>query len=321
MGLLERAANSRKVWLGLLAAFAIAFPFLAPGFYVTLLVELLVASLFAVSFNLVFGHGGMISIGHAAFYGVGAYSTAILLKNLAVPLPLALLAGMLLAALVGVVIAYFSIRLTGFYLAFLTLAFAQLVYVVIWKWYDLTGGDNGIVGVPVPSLISSPQEPWRFYYFTLVLVAVSLSILWRITNSPFGSTLRACRDNLERTEFIGVNVMACRLLAFVISALFSGLAGGLMALSLGGAFPDFAHWTKSAEVTLMALLGGMFTFSGPIVGAGLMVLLKFSITRYTEYWMIFMGPTLVLAVIFVRQGIVGFLQEKFQAMKLRYGLE
>jgi len=300
----------KQAWPGVVAALIVALPFIIPGFYIHLLNEFLILAFFAVSFNLVFGYGRMVSIGHAAFYAVGGYSCGLLMKKLGISLPLALLSSAVLAALVGLVIGYFSIRLTGFYLAFISLAFAQLVWVVIWKWYDVTGGDNGLIGIPVPSLISSPTQVWRFYYFTLIIVGLCIFILWRITRSSFGFSLRATSQNPERTEFVGINVMKIRLLAWVISAFFSGIAGCLMVLSIGGAYPNMAHFEMTLEVTLMALVGGMYTFLGPIVGSAILVFLHYLITLFTEYWMIFMGTILLIIILFLPNGVVGYVRER-----------
>lgn len=311
---LRELIGLNRLGLMFLLAFLVAVPFVCPN-YISIFIEFTIAALFAVSFNLVFGYGKMVSIGHAAFYAVGGYTCALLAKKLGVPLPLAVLGGISLASLVGLIIGYFSIRLTAFYLAFVSLAFAQVIWGIIWKWYDLTGGDDGLVGIPIPSFISSAASPSRFYYFTLVVVGISIFILKIIVDSPFGYFLRSSRDNPERTECIGGNVMKIRLLAWIISAFFSGIAGCLMVLKLHGAFPDMAYWTKSADVTLMALVGGMFTFSGPIIGAGVMVFIHYFLTFYTKHWMLIMGTILIIFVLFLPNGIMGFIQAKYQNRK------
>lgn len=315
---LLKTVKSKKVWLGFGSAIILFLPLILPS-YIHIFIEFFILALFALSFNLVFGYGGMISFGHAAFYATGGYTCALLIKNFGLPLLLALSSSMLTAALVGIVVGYFVVRLPGFYLAFLSLAFGQLIWVIIWKWYSLTGGENGIVGISLPPLIFSLKEPWRFYYFILFIVIASLFLLRIIANSCFGRLLCASRDNSERAEFIGANLMKIRLIAWGISALFSGLAGSLMTLSLRGAFPDMAHWMKSGEVTLMALVGGMYAFSGPIIGAMVFIFLHYFLTRYMEHWMIIMGVVLVLLVIFLRNGIAGYFGEQFQTLKRRYG--
>lgn len=296
--------------IGGVAVIALVLPFIIPEFFVHLLNEFFILAFFAVSFNLVFGYGRMVSIGHAAFYAIGGYSYALLVKELGISMPLALLSSALLAAIAGLVIGFFCIRLAGFYLAFISLAFAQLVWVVIWKWYDVTGGDNGLIGIPAPPLIMSAAEVWRFYYFTLFVVVICIFILWRITRSPFGFSLRATSQNPERAAFVGINIMRTRLLSWVISAFFSGVAGCLLVLSLGGAFPNMAHFEKTLEVTLMALVGGLNTFFGPMVGAAILVFLHYFLTLYTEYWMIFMGTILLIIILFLPNGIVGYARER-----------
>ena len=309
-GIEMKQTNLKRVWPGLVAAIFLSLPLFIPDFFVHLLSEFFILALFAVSFNLVFGYGKMVSIGHAAFYAIGGYSYALLVKGLAMSMPLALLTSALFAALAGLVIGFFCIRLTGFYLAFISLAFAQLVWVVIWKWYDVTGGDNGLIGVLAPSLIAPAPEAWRFYYLVLIVVSVCVFILWRITRSAFGFSLRATSQNAERAEFIGINVVRARLMAWVISAFFSGVAGCLMVLSLGGAYPNMAHFEKTLEVTLMALVGGMNTFLGPLVGAAILVFLHYFLTLYTEYWMIIMGTILLMIILFLPSGIVGYARER-----------
>lgn len=268
--------------------------------------KIIVWSLFAVSFNLVLGYGGMMSFGHAAFYGLGAYSCALLMVKGSWPMPLAFIAAPMIAALAGLFIGYFSVRIMGmFYFAVLTLSFSQLFYIVVFKWRSLTLGDDGIQGITVPSLISTLDTYLNYYYFALVVSAVCVYVLWKITQSPFGLILRSARDNPERASFIGVNLRRYRLIAFTISAFFSGVAGAMFVLLETSVSPDVLKWSVSGEVLLMGLLGGMHVFPGPIVGAAIMVLLNSFVSSFTEYWGLFIGVILVLIVLFFPQGIVG----------------
>lgn len=279
-------------------------PLFISRFHTTLASEMLIMALFAMGFNLVLGQTGMISFGHAAYFGVGAYTTGLLLKKASFPLILALPAAPIFSAVAGLGVGYLCVRLTRIYFAMLTLAFSQIFWVISFKWYSFTGGDDGLVGVPIAQAIAAPA---RFYYFTLAVSAACVLVLWMITNSPFGHILRTIRESPERARAMGVHVKRYQLIAFVLSAFFSGLAGGLYTLLNKGAFPDFMFWTKSADVILMTLLGGMYSFIGPAVGASLMVFLESQVTTYwPEYWSMVLGLLLIFLLLFFRGGIMGF---------------
>ncbi len=281
-----------------LGAVLLALPLALPQFYVLLATEMLIMGLFAVGFNLLLGYGGMVSFGQAAFYGVGAYTCGLLLKKTGLPFPAAVLAAPLVAALFALVFGFFCIRLTRIYFSMLTLAFSQIVWATAHKWYALTGGDNGLIGVPIPVALSGPRA---FYLFTAVVAAGATWGLWRAVNAPFGRTLLAIRENAERAEFVGIHVRRAQLTAFVLSGGVAGLAGALFALFTRGAFPEYAFWTKSAEVLLMTLLGGPHVFLGPALGAGLLILLNSVVTSFTEYWPVVLGAIL-LALIYLFPG-------------------
>ena len=273
----------------LLAAVLVLVPLAFPHFYLLLATEILIMGLFAVAFNLLLGYTGMVSFGHAAFYGLGAYACGLLLKKAGAPFAVAFLAAPLLAAAAALIFGLLCIRLTRIYFSMLTLAFSQIVWAVAHKWYSLTGGDNGLVPIPVPDALAGPRA---FYLFTLACSALAAGALWRLVNAPFGRTLLAIRENAERAEFVGVHVKRMQLLAFVISGGVSGLAGALFALFSRGAFPDYAFWTKSAEVLLMTLLGGPYVFLGPALGAGILIVLNSVVTSFTEYWPVVLGVIL-----------------------------
>ena len=233
-------------------------------------------------------------------------------------MPLAFLAAPVAAALAGLVIGYFSVKIKGvFYFAVLTLSFAQLLYIVAFKWRSFTYGDDGIQGIPVPDVISTIDGYVHYYFFALIVSAVCVFLLWRIVRSPFGLMLRTLRENPQRSTFVGMNVQTYRLTAFVISAFFSGIAGSLFALLETSISPQVLFWSTSGEVILMGLLGGMHVFLGPVLGAILMVMLNTFITSYTEYWGLFLGITLILIVLFFPQGVGGLLYEKLYARKRR----
>jgi branched-chain amino acid transport system permease protein len=277
-------------------------------FWVSFLAEVFIWSLFAVAFNLLMGYTGMISFGQAAYLGVGGYAAGLLLKKISgFPFALGMLAAPLAGALAALVIGYFCIRLTHTYFAMLTLAFSMIVYYTAFKWYGFTGGDNGLIGVPVPAWVQDPTFA-HYYKFVLVITLVGIYLLWRIVNSPFGKTLTAIRENPERAGFVGINVKRYQLYAFIIAGAFSGLAGALFTVNERSVYPDLAFWTRSTQVLLMSLMGGVYTFFGPIVGAFLLQLMDADITQdYPQIWQLFLGGVLVLILYGLPGGIMGFI--------------
>lgn len=302
-----------------MAAFLAMLPFLlqrfASEYYIYLACKVIIWALFAMSFNLALGYGGMMSFGHAAFYGLGAYTCALLLVKASWPMPAVFLIAPLVAALAGLVIGYFSVRIMGmFYFAVLTLSFSQLIYIMVFKWRSFTMGDDGIQGIPVPAFISTLDSYSNFYFFACLVASICIFVLWKITRSPFGLILRSARENPDRAWFIGVDLRRYRLAAFTISAFFSGIAGAMMVLLETSVSPDVLKWSVSGEVILMGLIGGMHLFVGPIVGAAIMVLLNSFMTAYTEYWAFFIGTILVLSVLFFPQGVAGIVNEGWRRM-------
>lgn len=285
--------GARRAAIGMVGAALLAVPLGLPKFYLLLSTEILIMGLFAIAFNLLLGYGGMVSFGHAAFYGVGAYTCGLLLKKASASFTVAFLAAPVVAALVALLFGLLCIRLTRIYFSMLTLAFSQIVWAVAFKWYSLTGGDNGLIGIPVPDALAGPRA---LYLFTLVIVALVGGILWRLVHAPFGRTLLAIRENAERAEFVGIHVRQVQLAAFVISGGVSGLAGALFSLFSRGAFPDYAYWTKSAEVLLMTLLGGPYVFLGPALGAAILIALNSVVTSFTEYWPVVLGAILLVLI-------------------------
>ena len=240
-------------------------------YWTLFLTEVFIWSLFAVAFNLLMGYTGMISFGQAAYLGIGGYTAGLLLKKISgFPFALGLISAPIGGALAALIIGYFCIRRTHIYFAILTLAFGHIIFLICFKWYDFTGGDNGLIGIPIPEWIKEPTFS-NYYKFVLVICLISIYLLWRIVNSPFGKTLSAIRENPERADFIGVNVKRYQLYAFMVAGFFSGLAGALIMINERSIYPDLAHWTQSTQVLLMTLLGGVYTFFGPIIGALLLL--------------------------------------------------
>lgn len=294
-------------WL-IALAMLVVLPLLLPSFLVVVMTEIAIVALFATAFNLLMGFGGMVSFGHAAYFALGAYAAALLVKQAAWPMPLALAASPFVAAAGALFFGFFIVRLTHTYFAMLSLAFAQIVFTVVFKWKSLTGGDDGILNLwPPPAL----KSPLAYCYFTLAVAGAGMFALRAIVDSPFGYALRAIRENPRRARFIGVNVRRHQLFAFVLSGFFSGLAGGLFAFFNGSVFPDFAYLNKSFEPLVVVLLGGIQSFFGPLAGAvGFKILETFIARQWPVYWPLFLGSAVVLVVVALPQGFVGLLQRR-----------
>jgi branched-chain amino acid transport system permease protein len=309
----------RVPWAFLVFLTAFGVPASGARFYVFLANDVLIWALFATSLNLLVGYTGLVSFGHAAYFGIGAYTTGILMKKLGAPFVLAFPAAGIVAGAAALVFGFFCVRLTRIYFAMLTLAFAQIVWAICFKWNEVTGGEQGMPEIPYPSFDWVDRVaavlPWLgdyrisdYYYFTtLILVGACLWVLRRIVDSPFGRMLTTIRENAERAEFIGVNVRRYELAAFVLAGVFAGLAGGIFGIFNRGVFPDFAYWTKSSEVLIMTLLGGMGTFYGPAIGALVLLWLNQQIVSYTQYWPLVLGLILVLLLFVFPGGIAGAL--------------
>lgn len=299
----------------LVAAFLAAFslPWTGSHYDVFLATQIAIDALFAVSLNLLLGATGLVSFGHVAYFGIGAYVCGILMKIYEVPFSLALPAAALGSAVAAVVFGFFCVRLTKIYFAMLTLAFSQIVWAICFKWNDVTGGDQGLPDIPYPDFDWLSAVPGfedlrngeEFYLLTLVLVALSLLALRRVVASPFGRMLTTIRENPERAAFIGVDVHRYELAAFVIAGGFAGIAGALFGIFNRGVFADYVYWPKSAEVMIMTILGGIDFFWGPVVGAATLVLLNQQITSYTEYWPFVLGVILLILLFAFPGGIVG----------------
>jgi len=285
-------------------------PILAPPFVVILLVEVLAFALFAGSLQFLVGTGGLLSFGHAAYFGLGAYGAAVLLKHAGLAMPVALALAPLCGAAAAFFFGFFCVRVSGISFAMLTLACSQIAYATVHQWYDLTGGDNGILGVwPAPELAS----PVRYYYLALLLCVGGLWLLSRVGASPFGLTLEAARDHAPRCGALGINVRAHHLLAFVVAGGFAGLGGGLFVFLKGSAFPDYLSVSMSVEALVMVLLGGVRMLAGAPAGAALFEGLDTVITLYTDYWQAVLGGILLLGVLTFPNGIMGFLRPRVAA--------
>ncbi|RJF81997.1 ABC transporter permease [Azospirillum cavernae] len=289
--------------LGLLALLA-ALPLVAGDYAVILLTETVILALFAASLHLLIGLGGLVSFGHAAYFGLGAYGAALFVKHLGAPMPLALAAAPLVAGLGALAAGWFCVRRSGLYFAMLTLAFAQIAWSVAFQWSGFTGGDNGVLGV-WPSGWASGKAV--YYWLTLGLCAGALGLLRRAAFAPFGYALRAGRDSSLRAESVGIDVRRHQWFAFALAGSAAGLAGGLYAFAKGSVFPTLMAVPASVDALVMVLMGGVQTVSGPLAGAALFHLLETQVMRATDWWRLLLGLVIVALVLLFPKGIVGFL--------------
>jgi branched-chain amino acid transport system permease protein len=290
-------------------------PLIIPKFYTYILAVIFVTALLAMSLNLVVGHGGLFQFHHAAFYGVGAYTAGLILAKTSWPWWIGFIAGPIAAALTGLLIGMLCVRLNRLYFGMLQISLGSLIWAIAFRWYDLTGGDDGIHGIPMPEFISSLKSS---YYFVLIILGVCLILMYLILKSPFGTTLQAIRDNPERCAAVGINVRRHQLMGIVVATFFAGVAGVLFVAVEGSIFPDLLFWILSLEVFIMCLLGGWFTFGGPILGAAIIVSLRTFVGTYTEYWTLILGVVLILLIFFLPDGIMGYnFLEKFRSWSKR----
>jgi len=295
-------------------------PVVLPPYQTIQLMYGLIFAVAALGFNLLLGYTGLLSFGHSAFFGVGAYAAAFLVKYAGIKsMELFLLGGLVSSAIVSAVFGYICVRYTRIFFAILALALSQVLWSLALKFFWVTGGTDGL-RVPTPALLGGmlaeivgPAQAkvsflsYRYYYYVLAIFAACVAIMWVIVNSPFGKALQAIRDNETRAEFVGVEVRKYRLVAFLISGLFTGVAGTLWVPLNGLVTPDILYWPFSGEIVFMTVLGGFRTFAGPIVGAIVFNYLKSYAVGVTVYWQFFLGVVLVVLVLALPTGIVGTL--------------
>ena len=303
-----------------LLVFFLLVPLLPGEFWTIVSTEILILGLFAMSFNLLYGYMGQISFGHAAFFGLGAYATAMVFTRFKsvggeISMPdflLSLLAGPPAAALGALIVGFFCVRLTGIYFAMLSLAFGELLFYVVFSWYSFTKGDDGIQGLLPPPLF---QDAVNFYYLTLVIVVAAAVVMWRITESPFGYTLRTLRDNQRRAAFLGTNVMVHMLANFVIAGAFAGLAGALWGPFSRSVNPVLLGWGESGIAVFMTLIGGAGAFIGPMMGSVIYTMLQAMVKMYTVYWPLTIGTIILLIVLFLPGGVLGLVEKRIKARR------
>ena len=305
---LRPGMRSWKLWTLVASVIvAVIIPHLLPLYYIHLLDLFLIGALFALSFNVLLGSTGLLSFNHAAYFGVGAYATALFMKLAGLHYFIAIPLSLVVTGVVAAIIGYFCSRVVAMSFAILTLAFGELLFVIASKWYTLTGGDDGMQSVYPPSIIDSSAG---FYYFTLFVVALGTLAIWRILNSPFGYTLQCIRDNRQRSESIGINVRRYQWMVFIVAGVFAGLAGCLYVTLNWSVAPTDLGLVKGGEPIVMTIVGGQHVFGGPIIGAAIFTFFQFFIGQITIYWALVIGIVLALVIRFLPGGVGGFIQQK-----------
>jgi branched-chain amino acid transport system permease protein len=287
----------------------------------------LLMAIAALGFNLLLGYTGLLSFGHSAYFGVGAYAVALMFKYLHVESMELFLAGAIVASLVvSALFGYVCVRYTRIFFGILTLALSQVLWSLAFKFYPITGGTDGL-RVPTPTLLGLARDEKgdkilflasNYYYYVLGFFLACVVVMWVIVNSPFGKALQAIRDNETRAEFIGIHIRRYRFVAFLVSGVFTGIAGALWVPLNGLTTPDIMYWPFSGEIVFMTVLGGFRTFSGPIVGAVVFNYLKTSAVGYTVYWQALLGAILVFLVLVLPTGIVGAIAQVVPAVRKRF---
>jgi branched-chain amino acid transport system permease protein len=305
---IRRMSQKKKIWFVIMIVGLFALPWWSASspFMTVLSIDLLIAVLFACSLYFMMGPGGMHSFGHAAYFGLGAYGAALLIRTVGLPMEWALLAGPVIAVIGALLFGWFSVRLSGVYLAMLTLAFAQITWAIVFQWDAVTGGSNGINGVWPAAWLSDKRS---YYLLTLTFVLLSGLCLIKILSSPFGYAMRAGRDAPLRAEAIGIHVKHVQWIAFAIAGGFAGVAGALYAFSKGSISPEILHVSRSVDALVMVMLGGVQTIAGPVIGAVSFTWLHDTVARHTEYWRAMLGGIILLLVLLFPQGMTGFAQQ------------
>lgn len=314
---LDTGAKGKR-FLGIAALLVIVaclalFPFVVTNrFYISLVNEMLIYGLLAMSLDVLLGYTGLLSFMHNAYMGVGAYTVGLFLIHVSPSsVWLAGLAGIVVTLLIALPVGWVQVRTGGLAFALLTLAFGMMFYTIVWKWYDLTGGDDGLMGVPQPDIslggisLGSSGDPTNMYLFTLFMVLIAFLLTWRIIHSPFGAVLEAIRENEERASFVGINVRRYKLYGWMYACMLASVSGGLFILYRGYIGPTTMSAFAGAGVLMMVLLGGMGSLWGPIVGAGIFLFMQDYISTMTEHWELFVGLVVILLVLFMPRGFAG----------------
>ena len=314
MGTKRRSTHPMKiVALLIVVACLTLFPFVVTNrFYISLVNEMLIYGLLAMSLDVLLGYTGLLSFMHNAYLGLGAYVVGLFLIHVAPSsLWLALLAGVVVTSVIALPVGWVQVRTGGLAFALLTLAFGMMFYTIVWKWYSLTGGDDGLMGVPHPDIqvvgitLGNSGNPTTMFLFSLCIVFICFLLTWRIIHSPFGAVLEAIRENEERASFVGINVRRYKLYGWMYACMLAGVSGGLFILYRGYIGPTTMSAFAGAGVLMMVLVGGMGSLWGPIVGAGIFIFMQDYISTMTEHWELFVGLVVIILVLFLPRGFIG----------------
>ena len=295
-----------------LAAVFLLFPFFAPKFQLRMVTEIIILTLFAMTWKMMLNEGGMFSFGHAVYFGLGAYASV--LGWLHIP-GLSFLSGILLGALASAFVAFilgaFLVRMSGTYFALLTLAFNQLIWAIVWKWRDVTGGDDGLGKFPKPDLFGiTMKDPVTFYYIALIIIGACLYVCWYFTKTPMGNVAMSIKSNEERAKFVGFNVQATKMIFLTFLGFLAGISGALYAQFQEFIATSVIDGMMSTNVLFMAYIGGTGYFWGPIIGSGVFVYLSEYLSSFTDRWELILGLIFIAVVLFAPQGIIGLIRKK-----------
>ena len=302
-----RVWRSGWLWAGLVLIGLIIYPQLVSRYYIVLSTEVVILALLATSYNLIFGYAGLVSFGHAAFYGLGAYATATLLERGVYSLWACLGFAIVVVGLYALVVSYFATARRGIYFALLTLIFAEVVY-TFFRYTQTFGGSDGIQGVPDAHLLPgiAIDTPLRKYYLVLAYLAVAYTICRVLVTSHFGRVLVAIRENEDRARFLGYNVQRYKMVVCIVSGILTGLAGAIYPIRSAFATPDLLLWTESGEFIISVMIGGLGTLVGPVIGGAFFTLLRDKVSSYVDWYFIVIGLVLIVIVLFMPKGLLGF---------------
>ncbi|MCF8034585.1 MAG: branched-chain amino acid ABC transporter permease [Desulfarculaceae bacterium] len=311
----ERLGGGKAMWIttAVMVVILAVLPFILPNrFYIRLVNEIMIYGLLAMSLDVLLGYTGLLSFMHNAYLGLGAYATGLFMIHIwPESIWVAMLVGTVFTMAVALPVGWVQVRTGGLAFALLTLAFGMMFYTVAWKWYDLTGGDDGLMGLPQPDItlfglkLASSGNSTAIYLFTLAILLICFVFTWRVIHSPLGAVLEAIRENEERASFVGINVRRYKLIGWMLACGLAGTAGSIYILYRGYTGPGVMGAFEGAGVLMMVLLGGMGTLWGPFIGAALFIVLKDQLSSWTQDWEIFIGAIVILLVLFLPKGVAG----------------
>jgi len=305
--------RSFYLWVGIaLGALGILFPHVLPGFQLRMVTEIVIVALLVMTWKMMLNEAGLFSFGHAVYFGLGAYASVLGWLHInGLSLMSGILLGGLVAGVVGFILSAFLVRMSGTYYALLTLAFNQLIWAIVWKWRDVTGGDDGLGKFPKPDLLGiSMANPVNYYYLSLAIVAICLFLCGYFTKTPLGNVMKSIKSNEERTRFIGFNVGASKIIFLAMLAFFAGVSGALYAQFQEFIGASSIDLVMSTHIIFMAFIGGVGHFWGPLLGSGIYVYLSEYLSHYTDRWELIFGVVVVILVLVAPQGILGIAKKR-----------